>query len=452
MKSPKVSSTDLKDYKKQSFEIISCYDSHVHWLMTGEKKTFLDLEKFKDISQIQTDHIHKTQFKGDWLMGFGWHDAHFMGEKPHFTAIDRISKTFPICFIKKDAHSCILNSLGLKLFLEKFADNSEALKFLEKDDQGQPTGVLKEGTFYLLFSILPPTSDENIKNYLLKGQEYFLSKGITHIRDMTCSLKQWQAITELEQQELIKIYVEVLFNIENLNDLKESILPFLKKQNSIPMKHIQIQGVKLFVDGSLGSETAFISEPYLNSHSVGYKLWNEEDLKEALRLIWGQGLQVSIHTLGDESVKYVIQIVRELQKEKVTGVLHLEHLELLSTETIQLMKSLHVRCHMQPCHWLSDKKWIDSKLSAKLKKNLFRWEALRKAKVPLFFGSDSPIEEADIYSNLQALEESQHQGVEGLNDDYLKYFSHPTNKNGKSFFSGGKVQRILLDEKEIFKI
>lgn len=451
MKSLKVSSTDFKDYKKQSFVITSCYDSHVHWLMTGEKKTFLDLEKFENMTQIHLEIINKNQFKGDWLIGFGWHDTHFLGEKPHFKVLDRISTSFPICFIKKDAHSCILNTKGLKIFLEAFQENSEALKFLEKDEQGQPTGILKEGTFYQLFSLLPPISDENIKNYLLKGQEYFLSKGITHIRDMTCSLKQWQIITELEQQDLIKIYVEVLFNIETLNDLKETILPFLKKQTQVSMKHIQIQGVKLFVDGSLGSETAFISEPYLNTQSVGYKLWTEENLKEALRLIWGLALQVSIHTLGDESVKYVIQVARELQKEKITGVLHLEHVELLSTETIQLMKSLHIRCHMQPCHWLSDKKWIDSKLSPKLKKNLFRWEALRKAKVPLFFGSDSPIEEADIYSNLQALEESRLQGIEALSDDYLKFFSHPVNKNGKSFFCDGKLQKVLLDDKEIFR-
>ena len=162
-------------------------------------------------------------------------------------------------------------------------------------------------------------------------------------------------------------------------------------------------------------------------------------------------MQVSIHTLGDKSVKNVVQIARELQKDKITGVMHLEHVELLSTETIQLMKGLHIRCHMQPCHWLSDSAWIDQKLSANLKKNLFRWEALRKNKIPFYFGSDSPIEEACVFLNLSALEETAKNGIEPINDDYLKYFSHPTNKNGKTIFRDGKVIKVYIDDELVFK-
>lgn len=445
-----MSSTTLQVYKTSEFQIQSCYDSHVHWLMTGEKKSFMNLEEIDSLLNPSGISIHPNQFKGDWLMGFGWHDNHFGNQKPSMRYLDLISTTYPICFIKKDAHSCLLNSKAMDLFLQRFGENSEQLTFLERDEKGMPTGVLKEATFYMLFSMLPENSDLKIKEYLLKGQQYFLENGFSHIRDMTCSQKQWCLLEELESQDLIKIHADILFNIENISDLKEKLI-FLAEKRKQLFKHLHIQGIKFFLDGSLGSETAYISEPYLHTNSTGFKLWNDSDLKEALKLIWTAGLQVSIHTLGDESVKSVIEVARELQKEKVTGVLHLEHVELLSVETIQLMKGLHIRCHMQPCHWLSDQKWIDKKLSPKIKKNLFRWEALRKSKIALFFGSDSPIEEASVFLNLEALEDSAAKGIEKLEDDYLKYFSHPSKKNALSLFKNGKAVQVTIDEQIVFK-
>lgn len=445
-----MSSTAIQVYKTSEFQIQSCYDSHVHWLMTGEKKSFLNLEDVDNLLRPEGISIQSSHFKGEWLMGFGWHDNHFGSQKPSVHYLDLISTEYPICFIKKDAHSCLLNSKALTLFLQKFENNSEHLTFLERDEKGQPTGILKEATFYMLFSMLPENSDSKIKDYLLKGQQYFLENGFSHIRDMTCSIKQWDILEQLESQNLINIYADILFNIENISDLNEK-LNFIAEKRKQTFKHLHIQGIKLFLDGSLGSETAYISEPYLHTQSSGFKMWNDADLKEALKRIWTAGLQVSIHTLGDESVKCVIEIARHLQKEKTTGVLHLEHVELLSVETIQLMKGLHIRCHMQPCHWLSDQKWIDKKLSPRIKKNLFRWEALRKSKIALFFGSDSPIEEASIFLNLQALEDSASQGIEKLEDDYLKYFSHPSKKNGLSFFSHGQVVQVIIDDQVVFK-
>lgn len=445
----KMLSKHLQIDKLSEFQIQSCYDSHVHWLMTGEKKSFLNLETVESLCDVSNLEIKKSHFKGEWLMGFGWQDMQFQNNSPHFKYLDQISSEYPICFIKKDAHSCLLNSKALNLFLKHFAGEKDKLQFLDKDEGNNLTGVLKESTFYLLFTMLPENSDEKIKDYLLQGQSYFIENGFTHIRDMTCSLKQFKILEEMENHQQIKIYADLLFNVETLDDLKCKLESVLESRNK-NLKHLSVQGIKLFMDGSLGSQTALLSEPYLESSSVGYKLWTDEDLKSALTLVWSKGLHISIHTLGDESVKCVVQIARELQQKKITGVMHLEHVELLSAETVQLMKGLHIRCHMQPCHWLTDQKWIDQRLSPALKKNLFRWESLRKNKIPFYFGSDSPIEEASVFLNLRALEDSVLSGIEKINDDYLKYFSHPTQKNGKTFFKEGQVSKVYIDESLVF--
>lgn len=431
------------------FEIVSNYDSHVHWLLTGEKQSFLNLSSTPDFPQISIKHCHEEAFKGDWLMGFGWEDSQFLG-RPHYTYLDKISKEFPICFIKKDAHSCLINSKAIELFQLNLVKKQELLNFIEFDSNGVMTGLLKESAFYALYSLMPPASFSQIKKYLLAGQKYFISQGITHIRDMTCSQAQWKALLDLELQNQILLYADINFNIENLDDLRNNILPFVIEEKRKHRKQLNLQGVKIFYDGSLGSQTALISENYLNTNHSGVHLWSQEEIKMALSIIWENKLQASIHALGDEAVRQIINVCKDLQSEKITGILNLEHVELLSTETIQQMKSLHIRCHMQPCHWLSDKKWIYQKLSPQLQKNLFRWESLRKAKVPIHFGSDSPIESASIFLNLQALEDTKKHGIEELNDSYLKYFSHPTEKSGLTKFISGKVSEVQINNQLVY--
>lgn len=436
-------------------EIISCYDSHVHWLMTGEKKSFLDLEKLSSLEFLDFAEIEKKAFKGSWLMGFGWREDQFIA-RPHFSILDKLSLKFPICFIKKDAHSCLLNSVGIQIFIEKFEKDKDLGKFLERDEANQPTGILKESGLYALLGSLPSLTSLEIENYLLEGQNYFLKNGYSHIRDMTCSLEQWKVLVELENKKQLKIQAEINFNFESLQELENEILPFIQREKEKKLSHLQIQGIKLFYDGSLSSETALLSEPYLGTlgptaGAYGLRLWRSEEVKAAMRLAWGSGLQISVHTLGDQAVSEVVQCAKELQKEKITGILNLEHVELVSSKTVSEMKSLHVKCHMQPSHWLSDKKWIKSKINSTLMKNLFQWEQLRKAKVPLFFGSDSPIEEANVALLLEALRDSEQNGILKFNDEPERFLSHPTLKNGLSKFKNKVLQEVYLNNECVFK-
>ena len=65
------------------------------------------------------------------------------------------------------------------------------------------------------------------------------------------------------------------------------------------------------------------------------------------------------------------------------GKIHLEHVQLIRKETVPLLKSLHITCHMQPCHWLSDRSWLDSVLDPSLITGLFQWNLLTKNDVLL---------------------------------------------------------------------
>ncbi|MBL7558058.1 MAG: amidohydrolase family protein [Bdellovibrionaceae bacterium] len=427
--------------------VSALYDSHVHWLMTGEKKSYFDIQKFERFSEIASTDFKQQNFRGDWIFGFGWDDSH-IANTIALKEVDRLSPTLPLCFIKKDAHSCLLNSVALKQILP-YIENVPTLKpFIERDSSGVLTGVLKESAFYSIYAHIPALSASEIRRCLLVAQDYFLKNGFTHIRDMTCSMDQWAVLKDMQRNGELKIVADINFNAETVGHALDTLIPFAISERSAKHRNLNIQGIKIFSDGSLGSNTAWLFENYKGTTQNGFGLWSNEDMLSVMKQCWQNNLEFSVHTLGDKAVDSVVDLARSLYSQKIRGYLNLEHVQLLAPETIIKMKSLFVRCHMQPSHWLSDKKFLNVKLNPKTLKNLFAWEALRRAKVPLSFGSDSPIEEANVALTRTALEDSAHAGIEPLQEPFLNFYTYPVvsieSKSYVTHFDNGNVVKVDL--------
>lgn len=381
------------------------YDSHVHWLATGEVLAGLHLQSLQTIGDLKSLPIKPEHYRQDWLVGFGWDENHFKDLILDKKTLDAVFPDTPVFFSRIDGHSSWINSVGLKK--------------LNRSELGT-NGVLKEKDHIDALLSLPPYSKEQKVSFLKMAMKNFNGQGFTHIRDMGTTEDQFLCATEIDNRQELKLLVIHNFVCENLQDFDRALAEALrcKKMES---RLLKVAGLKFFYDGSLGSETALLSIPY-NGHPQGQKglvNWKIEDLQEVVKRTWQQGLEVSIHTIGDEAAHQVVQMSRRIYSEGVSGNLNLEHVQILRPETIQAMKSLHVTCHMQPCHWLSDRRWLEKKIT-NLMKYAFPWEALRVAKVPLFFGSDSPIEPPSIFNNLKALRDSATQ-IKSFGDDPLNY-------------------------------
>lgn len=439
--------------KDNSVKISALYDSHVHWLLTGEKQSYFDLQKYQTLSEINPNSFSKKNYRGHWLFAYGWNDSQLSMEKP-FQELDRLSLTEPICFIKKDAHSCILNSAAMKMVLETIQKNESAKQFIEIDASGKPTGLFKESAYYLIYQFIPKLSKLEIRTSLLEAQYYFLKNGFTHIRDMTCSQAQWQVLKELQASQDLKIFADINFNVDSFRQAIDETLPFLLKEFQFQQSNLKIKGIKIFYDGSLGSQTALLFENYKGTSDNGNSLWSDVELYELMKLTWQNGFEFSVHTLGDKAVDKVVDVARKLYAEKVRGYLNLEHVQLVRPDTITKMKSLFVRCHMQPSHWLSDKKFLNERLNTSSLKNIFAWEALRRAKVPISFGSDSPIEKPDIALTHQALVDSKNFGIEEFKGAFFDFYKHPE-RSGKpmaavTYINEFKPISLIFPNDEIF--
>lgn len=432
----------------QSFFVSQLYDSHVHWLSTGDVAMGLQLHNLKNQKSLRGIQDLSAYRRGEWLSGFGWDENNFESDLHlHREVLDAVFSDTPVLWSRIDGHSSWLNSSAMKkmgwmneqgkLIKEELAD------FLPMDAQGRLQGIALETAHMQAIMNLPRLTRSQTLERLLKAQNIFLEAGITHIRDMTANLDIWDCASELESKNQLQFHVEFNFSCEDKKDFSRALADLkMASQSQSQSKKLKARGIKFFFDGSLGSQTALIR--LKNSNEIhGQQLWSLEDARYVIAETWKAGFEVAVHTLGDEAIHQVVLIARELSARNISGVLNLEHVEVLRNETIQLMKPLHIRCHLQPCHWLSDRVWLQERLADKIQE-AFPWERLRINQIPVLFGSDSPIEPPSLLRNLQALQESAKNGIKALQSNPLDHHRYPY-KDGivsKSFFDKGQFQRI----------
>lgn len=429
------------------------YDSHVHLMSTGELKSWLDLSVLKSPAGFAALEIRPENRRGDWIVGFGW-DENQWDEKrwPHRADLDGAFPDTPVYFSRCDGHSAITNTAGLKR-LGLWSDPADPPGGqIIKDADGVPTGRLTETAHDACLAKLPAATPSEMAAFLVAGARKFNEAGFTHVRDMAASEALWNVATDLERDGRLSLHVEWNFTCENLQGFARA-LDEARRCRDRETRLNKVAGVKFYFDGSLGSDTAYLSQPYAHRQdgSRGLTCWNEDDVEQAIRRAWGAGLPVAVHAIGDLAADRVVELARRVSSAGVGGRLNLEHAEVLRAETIQKMKGLHVTCHLQPCHWLSDRQWLDRKLGA-LKTSAFPWEALRRAKIPFHFGSDSPIERPSLFDNLRALRESAQQGIPALQADPLSFHVHPDPRvvPGETSVDGDRVRKVTFDGRVVF--
>ncbi len=415
------------------FKIPRLYDSHTHLLATGEFAAGLRLESLKNSGEVSHLQISSSFFRGEFLIGFGWDDS-LWSEKAHKNYLDQAFPNFPVFFSKKDGHSSWLNSAALTYL----GINSES-------------GILSETEHLLAWERLPSFTDTQMTELLKKAVGVFNAAGFTHVRDMNGSLEQWQCLTQLQDLSDLTLAIESQFTFYKDSELDQALQDCLTaKKNETTL--LRSKGVKFFYDGSLGSQTAYLSKPYggQENQGQGKPLWDLAMVEEILIRTWEKKLEVSVHVIGDQACHDIVQTARKVSAKGHVGRLNLEHAQVMRPETIQMMKPLHVHCHMQPCHWLSDRTWLQGKL-LDLYRYAFPWEALRAAQIPLSFGCDSPIEAPSFLRNYQALQESPKENIKAFKGDIVQAHSHPDASFADSLtvISEGHVTEVIFQGKKI---
>lgn len=425
----------------------------MHFLATGQVASELKLQDLQSADDLKNLKIDQTFFRNNWLVGFGWDEKKWNPSiQPTLNQLDQIFPDHPVFLSRVDGHASVINTKALKHLIDlKFPIESyieKKLALLNEDKQFN--GLLIEEAHIKALNLLPTYSDQQIELFIKKSTKLFHQGGFTHVRDLSMTSRQWKLQKKLILQKEINIYCEGFITIESVTDLQLGYEDYLLCKSD-PCDQLRIKGLKIFIDGSLGSKTAYLSTKYKNANTSGLLLWTQNDIEKAIHFCWSRKIEIAIHTIGDEAVHTAALAAREVAAQGLLGKLHLEHVQIIRPETFKILKPLHVYCHMQPCHWLSDQSWLADAIG-ELAEYAFSWEALRKNKIHFDFGTDSPIEPSHINFNIQALEQSsikkQNLSIPKLQDDWWKYHNHKDTNwgNGVTQITNGKVSQVILDD------
>lgn len=409
------------------------YDSHTHFIATGEFAGGLTLKNLKSAEELEHLELKDSYFRGDWLMGFGWDDT-LWAKPPHKNILDRLFPNNPVFFARLDGHRCWLNT--------------RALTYLGFQSE---SGILWEKDHLQAWDRLPAYTRSQQRGHVLSACKVYNRAGFTHVRDMSCTESLWELLVSMSDAGDLTLAIEENVTSHDIHDF-DGVLDLCVRARKTETPFLRMKGVKVFYDGSLGSETAYLSKPY-NGKTEGPRgapLWSLDHVEEVIKRTWAAGLEFSVHTIGDEAAHEVVQLARKVSAQGAVGRLNLEHAQVLRPETIKMMKPLHVRCHMQPCHWLSDRTWLETKLGS-LYKYAFPWEALRLAQIPMSFGCDSPVEPPSFLRNKEALEKSGEAGIRKFGGNLLEVHSHPDGSfmDSHTIFENDTLKEIFFAGKKI---
>ncbi len=423
-----------------------CYDSHVHWLGTGYNSRLLSCRHFRSKEDLLLIPQPIPDIDG-WILGSGWNDNEWPDHEdpPNRLDLDKMSGDRPMVLWRADRHALWVNTVALcqSGLLEGTPGDWRPTPLslsdptggkILRDIKGLPTGILVDLAMNSVLDKIPKPSSSSMRESLLRGISIFNQHGYTHIRDLSCNQTQWEAKLSLFEGEIpLTLAIEQYFSTDGPRDFDRALQEALRARSDLhglkaPQAHkIRVCGVKIYLDGALGSEGAWVSEPYRSGSGNGLSLMTNEELQSIMRRTWEHSLTLAVHALGDEAVAQAARCGSALARLGIAGDLHLEHLEIARPETLRELSALHPTCHMQPCHWLSDHTWLEKKVPQS-KPHYFPWSDIEKNGMRLFFGSDSPIEEPKLSDSITAITHAARYGIARplqFPDAPWKYHQHP---------------------------
>src|SRR5574341_23872 len=370
-------------------------DAHLHFLSGGLSLLRVNLTGCKSKAEIVTKLKAKIENTppGDWIVGRGWdHTLFNRGKWPDKNLLDAVSPWHPVYLTRIDGHVAWVNSLALKeAKIDKTTPDPEGGEIL-RDSVGNPTGILKENAVDLIANIIPPATAEDMRKAIELALAEAKKFGITSIQDNS-DLKVLEIYEKLAQQGNLSLRVtewlpfEWIKTLERLDSLKQN---FEERRN-----HLRLGPLKGYADGTLGSRTAYLFEPYSDdTTTLGIAQYKQEELDSLILLADKAGYQVCFHAIGDKANYMVLKAYERagLINGRKDARHRIEHAQVIRPDDIPLFGKLGVIASMQPTHCTSDKRWAEERLGKERCKGAYAWRSLLVQGAMLAFGTDWPVE------------------------------------------------------------
>jgi predicted amidohydrolase YtcJ len=373
------------------------HDGHLHLLIGGFSLFRLSLDGITDrdralaVIRKKAIEIEKLDDHDPWLLGIGY-DINRL--RLTIAELNEACPTVPSMIRTRDLHSAMVNRLAL----ERASITSETPDPLEgaieHDEHGQPTGVLKETAVDLVDSLIPLPGEKLSMQAMNRAQQEAFRFGITSVSDSIRS-KNLPFYETFHTSDQRKIRINGWRVLDNWS--LEGVPPNPKGDIGF-----QVRTVKGFVDGAMGSDTAWLLEDF--THRPGYRgigMIEEDHLTEVVREAVGLGYWVTMHAIGDRANRVVLNAYERVGGNRLRQF-RIEHAQLLSPEDILRFAQLGVIASMQPIHCTDDMSWKIRKVGEERVKSAYPWNSMLKQGATIIFGTDWPVADLNPMQGLRA--------------------------------------------------
>jgi predicted amidohydrolase YtcJ len=365
-------------------------DNHVHFINGGLYLLGIDLRPANTTSefkQMLKDYAQKH--KGKWITGGYWdHEKWETKDYPTKEMIDEVVPDQPVFVSRLDGHMGVANSLALKLAgITKDTQSPEGGLIVKDPKTGEPTGLLKDNAMDLVFNIIPSPTDEEYYQALIAALNEAKKLGVTSVQDITfpAALKAYQ---KAKENGILTCRIYTRWPIADYKFLVE---------NGIKVGYgdelIKMGSLKAFADGSLGSSTAWFFEKYnqdTTTYGLPMDIVTDGSLEKWALEADKNGLQLSIHAIGDKANAYVLDLFEKIIKENPSWDrrFRVEHAQHVRFEDIKRFADLGVIASAQPYHCIDDGVWAEKRIGSERIKYTYPFKSFLEAGVNLCFGTD----------------------------------------------------------------
>ncbi len=358
-------------------------DSHTHFAQWALKRGQVDLSGAATRNEAVRRVAAGSPEQG-WVLGQGW-DANGWSDPPTRGALDPVQPG-PVFLDSLDVHAGWVNSAALAAAGVSRGTPDPPGGRVVRDASGEPSGLLLEHAVELVRRVVPEPPADRLREALLEGQREAHRLGVTGIHDVE-DLRTLQAFRALEAEDRLRL--RVLFHPP------AGELPRLAREgfrSGAGSEWITHGGVKLFLDGSLGSRTAWMLQPYEGSRDCGMPLASWEEAAAAVGMAAALGISATVHAIGDAAVRRALDLLEPLPRLRLPH--RIEHFQCVDPADVPRAGRAGIILSMQPAHLLVDVPLADRHWG-KRGRGAYQFRTLAAHGAVLAFGSDAPVAPLD---------------------------------------------------------
>ncbi len=403
-RSDKRPQTDFKLDGRGAVLMPGMIDAHLHVMGIGFGAMTLDLSQTTSLEEAQRMIAEYAAANPGrrWIIGRGWNQEKWgLGRFPTAADLDSVVADRPVWLERVDGHAGWANSKAIELANVTSATKDPAGGRIERVGRTQaPAGVFVDAASALVQQVVPVPRPDDRDLALSLAQDQLLAHGITAATDMGTTIDDWQSFRRAGDAGWLKLRIMAYAAGPEAMELigGPGPSPWLYQDK------LRLNGVKLYLDGALGSRGAWLKRPYADDPANrGLPLATPAQLRNTMSRAALDRFQIAVHAIGDAANAEILAAIEELSPT-YTGDRRwrIEHAQIVDPADLAAFARHGVIASMQPVHQTSDRQMAEARLDPPRLAGAYAWKSIAETGALLAFGSDAPVESPEPFAGMAA--------------------------------------------------